>query len=126
MACPQYVYTGKEPYNKTMKPGMVSEQFNMSDELGARGDMGWVSASWPATCVLLSYGEVPSVFVDLNTGRCAIFDQIEAKFDAKSQSLHLSNPTSYPAKVRVQRNRGSDVNLVLAAGELKTVSLASA
>jgi hypothetical protein len=119
---PQYVCTGKEPFKK-MSSGMVSEQFNMSDELGARGEMGWVCASWPATCVLLSYGEVPSVFVDLNTGRCATFDQIEASYDAKKQSLHLSNPTTYSAKVRVQRNRGGDVNLVLAPGELKTVSL---
>jgi hypothetical protein len=105
---------------------MVSEQFNMSDELGSRGEMGWVCASWPATCVLLSYGEVPSVFVDLDRDRCAVFDQIEASFDATRRSLRLINPTDYPAKVRVQRSRGTELNLVLAAGEKRIVSLATA
>ena len=119
---PQYVCTGKEPFKK-MGPGMVSEQFNMSDELGVRGEMGWVCASWPATCVLLSYGEVPSVFVDLSSGRCAVFDQVEANFDAKSQALHLSNPTLYAAKIRIQKSQGKDLNLVLAPGQMTFISL---
>ncbi len=121
---PQYVCSGKEPY-KEMKPGMVSEQFSMSDEVRARGGTWEVCASWPATCVLLSAGEVPSVYVEQKTGVCAIFDQIDASFDAKSQRLRLSNPTTYPAKIRVQRSGGSDLNLVLTVGESKTVSLVS-
>jgi hypothetical protein len=121
---PQFVSTGNELFR--LAPGMVSEQFNMSDELGSRGEMGWVCASWPATCVLLSYGEVPSVFVDLDRDRCAVFDQIEASFDATRRSLRLINPTDYPAKVRVQRSRGTELNLVLAAGEKRIVSLATA
>jgi hypothetical protein len=116
---PQYVCTGKAAWR--MQPGMVSEQINMSDELGARGDMGWVCASWPATCVLLSYGEVPSVFVDLDNGECAVFDQIEASFDIKRQLLRLRNPTRYEAKIRVQKSRGEDVNLILPAGRKKAI-----
>lgn len=118
---PQYVSTGNKNFN--MAAGMVSEQFNMSDELGSRGQMGWVCASWPETCVLLSYGEVPSVFVDERSGRCALFDQIEADYDAKRRLLHFVNPTSYAAKVRVERSHGKDLHLELAAGEKKTVSL---
>jgi hypothetical protein len=121
---PQYVSTGKKPFS--LGPGMVSEQFNMTDELGSRGDMGWVCASWPETCVVLSYGEVPSVYVDLDRGRCGVFDQIEASFDARSRSLHLLNPTAYPARIRVQRSVGNDLNLVLAADEKKIISLAKA
>jgi len=121
---PQYVSTGNETFN--MAAGMVSERFSMSDELGSRGEMGWVCASWPETCVLLSYGEVPSVFVDLSSGRYAVFDQIEATFDAKSHLLHLLNPTANLAKMRVEKSQGRDVNLVLAAGERKVVALATA
>jgi hypothetical protein len=55
-----------------------------------------------------------------------VFDQIEASFDATHHSLHLINPTDYQAKVRVQRSRGSDLNLLLAAGEKRIVSLATA
>jgi len=119
---PQYVCSGKEPY-KTMKPGMISEQFNMSDEMDPRGSTWEVCASWPATCLLLSACEVPSVYIEQKTGACAIFDQIDANFDAKSQRLRLSNPTNYPAKIRVQRSGGSDMNLVLAIGESKEISL---
>jgi len=119
---PQYVSTGKEPFVKMM-PGMMSEQFNMSDEIGTRGAMWRVCASWPATCVLLSYGEVPSVFVDLDSGHCATFDQVDASFNAKDRSLHLLNPTVYPAKVRVQKSQGKDIYMVLAAGEQKNVRL---
>jgi antitoxin (DNA-binding transcriptional repressor) of toxin-antitoxin stability system len=122
---PQYVSTGEEPFHQ-MAPGMVSEQFNMTDELGARGEMGWVCASWPATSVLLSHGEVPSVFVDLDTGRTAVFDQIDATFDAKTRHLHLSNPTSHPATLRVQKSHGPDLTLTLASGEKKVVPLATA
>lgn len=132
---PQYVSTGKEPFNKGAKgaelmgAGMVSEQFNMSDELGTRGQMGWVCASWPETCVLLSYGDVPSVFIDTERGSCAVFDQIEAHYDAKSLTLHLSNPTAYAARVRVERSAGKalgkTLNLELAAGEKQVVSLAN-
>ena len=121
---PQFVSTGSELFR--LAAGMVSEQFNMTDELGSRGDMGWVCASWPATCVLLSYGEVPSVFVDLARDRCAVFDQIESEFDAAHRSMHLTNPTVFPAKVRVQRSHGTELNLLLAAGEKRTVSLATA
>ena len=84
--------------------------------------MGWVTASWPASCVLLSFGEVPSVFVDLNSGKVAIFDQIEATFDAKSHSLHLFNPTAYPAKVRIQKSQGEQLNVVVVAGQRNLVS----
>jgi len=119
---PQYVSTGKEPFHN-MGAGMVSEQFNMSDELGSRGQMGWVCASWPETCVLLSYGEAPSVFVDVERGRCAVFDQIEARYDVKARALHLANPTGYAAKVRVERSRGEAINVELAAGEKRSVSV---
>lgn len=118
---PQYVSTGSALFR--MGAGMVSEQFNMSDELGSRGQMGWVCASWPETCVVLSYGEVPSVFVDLERGRYAVFDQIEADFDPKTRSLRLRNPSAYPAKVRIQKNSGKDVNVELAAGERRATTL---
>ena len=121
---PQYVSTGKEPFN--MAPGMVSEQFNMSDELGSRGQMGWVCASWPETCVLLSYGDVPSVFVDESSGRCAVFDQIGASYDAKSRLLRIENPTDYAAKVRVERSHGKALHVELSAGEKKIMTLTSA
>lgn len=119
---PQFVSTGTEPF-PNMGAGMVSEMFSMSDELAPRGAMGWVCASWPETCVLLSYGEVPSVFVDVERGRCAVFDQLEARYDPRDKSLHLFNPTTHAAKVRVEKSRGEALHVELAAGEKRVVTV---
>lgn len=39
--------------------GMVSEQINMTNSLNAAGEIGYVSASWPATAVLLGWFDAP-------------------------------------------------------------------
>lgn len=41
--------------NEPFGPGMVTEQINVTDAIGKPGDPGYVSASWPATAVLLGY-----------------------------------------------------------------------
>jgi hypothetical protein len=119
---PQYVCSGREPY-KLMKPGMVTEQFNMSDEMGNRGDVWEVSASWPETCVLLSAGEVPSVYVDLKTGTCATFDHIDVQLDTISRTLHLINPTTFPASIRIQKSSGDEIDVYLASFAQQTIHL---
>ena len=42
-------------FNEPFGPGMVTEQINITDAIGKPGDPGYVSASWPATAVLLGY-----------------------------------------------------------------------
>lgn len=119
---PQYVSTGSEPF-PNMGAGMMGEIFSMSDELAARGAMGWVSASWPETCVLLSYGEVPSVFIDVDRARCAVFDQIDARYDAKTASLHLSNPTAHAARIRVETSQGKSLHVELAPNQTREMEM---
>ena len=42
-------------FDKRFLEGMVTEQINLSDALGQPGETWCVSASWPATAVLLGY-----------------------------------------------------------------------
>jgi hypothetical protein len=118
----QFVVTGKEGYQR-MKPGMVTEQVNMSDELGKRGDVWEISASWSETNVMLSFGELPSVYLDLKRSTLGVFDQIEAQADWKSRTLHLSNPTPYAATVRVQRSVGNVATVAIAPSGEQSIPL---
>jgi hypothetical protein len=118
----QYVCTGKEGYQR-MKPGMVTEQVNMSDELGKRGDVWEISASWAETNVLLSSADVPSVYIDRERNTLGVFDHIEAHADWKGRTLQLSNPTLYPATVRVQKGMGDIKTVVIAPAAAQTLGL---
>jgi hypothetical protein len=118
----QFVCTGKEGYQR-MKPGMVTEQINMSDELGKRGDVWEISASWSETNVLLSNGELPSVYVDHKRHTIGVFDQIDAQADWKSRTLRLSNPTLHTATVRVQGSDGDMATVVITPSGQQTISL---
>ena len=51
-------YTGEFwgwDFSQPFAAGMVTEQINVTDAIGRPGDPGYVSASWPATAVLLGY-----------------------------------------------------------------------
>ena len=119
---PQYVCT-REGICPRMKRGMMTEQFDMSDELGGRGDAPEVSASWPETCVLLSYGELPSVYVDARTRAIGVFDQIAVSVDWRAGTLRASNPTSYLARVRIQKSDGDVKSIALAPSEVQIVRI---
>ena len=113
---PQYVCSG-QPAWKLMKPGMVTEQFDMADELMARGDAWEVSASWSATCVLLSFGDVPSIYIDKDRKVIGVFDQIEARPAWRARKLSISNPTNFAARVRIMNQDGESKAIVLLARE---------
>lgn len=119
---PQYVCTPERIW-RNIKPGMVTEQFDMSDELGNRGDASEVSACWPATCVLLSYGELPSVYVDAQAKTVAVFDQIAVNADWAAGTLHVRNPTEYHAKIRIAVRNGAVHSIRLAPSELRAVGI---
>ena len=48
-----------ENFGQFFAKGMVSEQINMTNALNAAGEVGFVSASWPATAVLLGWFDTP-------------------------------------------------------------------
>ena len=48
-----------DTFDQLFAKGMVSEQINLTNALNAEGEIGYVSASWPATAVLLGWFDTP-------------------------------------------------------------------
>ena len=106
-----------------MQVGMMSEQYNMSDELGTRGHVWQVNASWPATGLLLSYGALPSIYVDRPRHALAVFDQLEASADFNAQRLNITNATPYEARISVAAETEQRAGIILPSGQSRTISL---
>lgn len=106
-----------------MKVGMMSEQYNMTDELGTRGHIWQVNASWGATGLLLSYGALPSIFVDRARRNLAVFDQLKAEADFDAKRLTVTNETPYEARVSIGTETNTRSELTLASGQAKSISL---
>jgi hypothetical protein len=106
-----------------MQAGMMSEQYNMSDELGTRGHVWQVNASWGATGLLLSYGALPSIYVDRPRRTLAIFDQLKVNADFDAQRLNISNATPYEARISVATEAEPHAAITLPSGQSRTISL---
>ena len=108
-----------------MQVGMMSEQYNMTDELGKRGHVWAVNASWGATCLLLSYGALPSIYVDRARHAVAVFDQLTATADFEAQKLKITNATPHEARISIGTETEQGTKIVLASGQSRTISLAT-
>ena len=106
-----------------MQVGMMSEQYNMTDELGTRGHIWPVNASWGATGLLLSYGALPSIYVDRKRRKVAVFDQLTASADFAANRLDIMNETPFEARVTVATEADHRTEFVLPSGHAKTMSL---
>jgi len=100
----QYVATEERPLG-ALKPGFVDERVNLSDWEGKEG-VGLVTGTgyWPEVSVLLTWTEVPGVYLEPDTGAFYVFDHVEVKLGSVSDhrvDMTLYNPTAFPAKVRV-------------------------
>jgi hypothetical protein len=81
--------------------GWMSERINLSDWEGPAnvGEIPYGSGEWPEAALLLTYAEVPGVYVQPDSGLVQVFDQVEATLDGPW--LEVANPTRYPARVKV-------------------------
>ncbi len=119
---PQYLCSRPGQF-RDLKVGMMSEQYNMSDELGSRGYVWMVNAGWPATGLMLSYGALPSIYVDRRRRHLAVFDQLDVKADFDGQKLHIRNATPYEAQISLAAETEHRTHLTLASGQARTLSL---
>jgi hypothetical protein len=119
---PQYLCFKPGQYEQ-MQVGMMSEQFNMTDELGERGYIWEVNASWSATDVLLSRGALPSIFVDRPRRALAVFDQLDVQVDFDAQKLRITNATPYEANISVADETDHRTALTMPPGQMRTLSL---
>jgi hypothetical protein len=119
---PQYLCYAPGQFDE-MQVGMMSEQYNMTDELGTRGHIWQVNAGWGATGLLLSYGALPSVYVDRKRRDVAVFDQLTASADFSANRLDIMNETPFEARVSVATEADHRTEFVLPSGHSKTVAL---
>jgi hypothetical protein len=102
---PQYVSTPERPIRADdgsfLQPGWINERVNLSDWESPRCGPGEVFAGscWGMGSVLLSHLELPGVYVDIESGRVATFDHLQADLNGETLSVH--NPTDYSCNFRI-------------------------
>jgi hypothetical protein len=88
-----------------LPPGWMNERVNLSDWEG-KGKIGGIfsGSCWPEVSVMLTWVEVPGLYVQPDTGLVCAIDHIEVKVvknDDDHLVLRVTNPTSFKASVKV-------------------------
>ena len=102
----QYVSLPDAPLSDAMQPGWMCERVNLSDWETANGVGGQIfgSSSWPETALLLTYLQVPGLYVQPDTGLVHVIDHITVQSQQRTAAgleLVLHNPTRFDAAVKV-------------------------
>lgn len=86
-------------------PGYINERVQTSDWEGKETVGGFLYASnWPEVTMMLTYVEIPGIYLDLDRESLFCFDHISAeivKRENEGQLLKVSNNTKYDAVVTV-------------------------
>ena len=101
-AIPQYLSTKENPIFG-MHPGWISERVSTTDWLEGIGEI-FSGSTWAETSLMLTYTEIPGIYVDSAHEVCVSFDQVDAqivKSTDKKMEIAITNPTKYPAKVKL-------------------------
>jgi len=99
---PQYLSHPVRPIEK-MKTGWMSERVSTTDWLEGIGELMYGS-TWAETSLMLSYIELPGVYVQPDKALVYVIDNVEAQIvqdKAKSIVLKITNPTKADAQVSV-------------------------
>lgn len=108
-ALSQFVSLPERPVNtlagKPLPPGYFNERVQTSDWEGKEtiGEFLYGS-NWPETTMLLTYVEVPGIYLDLDRGILKCFDHVQAKVAPDQDGkvfLNIVNPTIYDAKINL-------------------------
>jgi hypothetical protein len=106
---PQYLSRHDHPISG-MPAGWMSERVEMSDWLEPIGEIFYGSC-WCEVSNMLVYMEIPGLYVQIDTGLVYAIDHIETSV-VENTPLHLAvrvtNPTAFPAKVKVLAENSKD------------------
>lgn len=106
-AIPQFVSLANRPVNtlsnRPLPSGYINERVQTSDWEGKEtvGEFQYGS-NWPEVSMLLTYVEVPGIYLDLDKKKVVCFDHVKAEIVGEEDGnirLQISNPTTYEAKV---------------------------
>lgn len=132
----QYLGHPAKPIEK-VNEGWMCERVSTTDWLEGIGEITYQS-TWAETALMLTYIEVPGVYVNTSTGQAIAFDHVEvqARKKGKGTELTITNPTKTPLAVKVWAEDASALSKALdpvyltgarivnlKAGEKKTLNL---
>ncbi len=99
---PQYLSHPVRPIDK-MKLGWMSERASTTDWLEGIGELMYGS-TWAETSLMLSYIELPGVYIQPDKSYVCAIDNVEAQIiqnKSKSLTIRITNPTKTEAMVKV-------------------------
>jgi len=99
---PQYLSHPLRPIDQ-MKAGWMSERVNTTDWLEGIGEL-MVGSTWAETSLMLSYAELPGVYIQPDKSYVIALDNIETRITEDKPRLltvRLTNPSPAPASVRL-------------------------
>ncbi|NJN25864.1 MAG: hypothetical protein HC819_07805 [Cyclobacteriaceae bacterium] len=105
-----------------MPSGWINERVNMSDweERGTEGDIKrgeiFGGSTWSEVASMLTYAELPGLYVVKDKGQITTLDNIEAKVIGKSGStieIEIFNPSRFDARVKIMAENSSDLKRML-------------
>jgi hypothetical protein len=85
------------------KTGYMCERVSTTDWLEGIGEISYLT-TWSETSLMLTYAEVPGLYVRPDEGDFVVFDHIEVEKVGENNrrlTFELHNPTRFPAKVKV-------------------------
>lgn len=123
-AIPQYLSREerpiRDPEGRPLPDGWINERVNTSDWDDNPGGV-FFGSCWCEISMLLSYAELPGVYVDRDSGELVALDHVEVGWaDAQRQRVELHNPTGFNADVRVRirvEGAAEERNIRIEAGE---------
>ena len=107
---PQYLVHPLRPM-KDIPYGFINERVNTTDWLEGIGEV-FYGSTWAETSLMLTYVEIPGLYVRLETGFVRAFDNVvvvKIKKTKRGVVLKLKNPTKADARVKVLVENEDDV-----------------
>ncbi len=120
--CPQMVVREAGAWGK-LPVGSATECLNFSDQLADRGEAYLLDGGWVQEAMMAAYIEVPGVYVEPEHRRVTVIDHVEARLEGGKQ-VTVTNPTDYPASVKVRIRGQTDRVIQVPPHETRRVQFA--
>jgi hypothetical protein len=110
-------YNGSCATQEKILPGFMNERVNTCDWEGKENIGGIPGGScWCEVSNMLSYAELPSIYIQKDTGLLCVFDHVEAEIIGRTDKylqLRIVNPTQYSAILKLFTENSTDTNKIL-------------
>lgn len=106
-----------------VKNGWVCERVSTTDWNEGIGEITYMS-TWAETAIMLSHVEIPSLYVEMETGTVTAFDHVEARVQSVNKqgiTLQVRNPTKADAELTVLAENQEDMTKPLGQNRLWSV-----